>query len=197
MTTHEGPVLERLTRRLSECPNDFLLAPALEAGGGRVHTGAVVSDLLRDLGGGRLSAKQAAEFGPPASQAKRDVLRLVLVAAWLLHDEWFRAKKRFSEPAREFLSEGLDDLARLVPAREFVTVPERREELARLVLAALDLRPKGETLEQAEDRLSSVDTVETKRMVEASKKQQARARAILEAMKKKAAQEAAAKTSRE
>jgi hypothetical protein len=41
----EGPLLETLTRRLSECPADFLAEPRIGARG-RVHVGAVISDLL-------------------------------------------------------------------------------------------------------------------------------------------------------
>ena len=46
----EGPRVERLTRRLAECPPDFLAEPRV-GGKGEVHTDAVVHDLILDLGG--------------------------------------------------------------------------------------------------------------------------------------------------
>ena len=75
--------------------------------------------------------------------------------------------------------------------------PERREELALLALRALGLRPAGETLAQAQDRLVTVSSAERARTVAAARRAEERARAIREAMRKKAAEEAAAKVSRE
>ncbi|HNF58686.1 MAG TPA: hypothetical protein PLN89_03850, partial [Elusimicrobiota bacterium] len=70
-------------------------------------------------------------------------------------------------------------------------------ELARRLLKALDLRPEGETPAQAEDRLGALDSVELRRVMEASRQAQERAKSVLEAMRKKAAQEAAAQYGRE
>lgn len=46
-----------------------------------------------------------------------------------------------------------DELAAATAAHNFVDDPERREELARAVLAHLNYRPDGETVAQATDRL--------------------------------------------
>ena len=45
----EGPILEALTRRLAETPEEFLTEPRV-GNVGQVHTAAVVGDLLRLLG---------------------------------------------------------------------------------------------------------------------------------------------------
>ena len=50
----EGPPLETLTRRLAECPPEFLALPRVGETGA-IHVDAVVSDLLRELGGAGLS----------------------------------------------------------------------------------------------------------------------------------------------
>jgi hypothetical protein len=181
----EGPVLESLTRRLAECPPEFLAAPRGADGSGVIHVGAVVSDLLRALGGAPLQKGPAAGFG--AGNANR--LRLVLVACWLLYDEWFRAQRRHAG-ALEFLATGLNDCAGLVDAPNFVGDPDRREELARLCLRALGLRPAGETLAQARDRLNTLDSVERARVIREAQAAEERARQIREAMAQKAAQEA-------
>ena len=61
----EGPALEGLLRRLAECPAEFLAEPRIGRSG-QIEVAAVVSDLLRDLGGDPLSAKDAAVFAPQA-----------------------------------------------------------------------------------------------------------------------------------
>ena len=54
----EGPQLEALTRRLSECPSDFLAEPRTAKGGGQVEVAAVVFDLLGELGDKILTKKE-------------------------------------------------------------------------------------------------------------------------------------------
>jgi hypothetical protein len=53
-----GPELEWLTRRLAECPAEFLRPPG--RGPGKVDVEAVVADLLRDLGMREVSAEDTA-----------------------------------------------------------------------------------------------------------------------------------------
>lgn len=190
----EGPLLETLTRRLAECPADFLAAPNRPGG---VWVAAVVSDVLQDLGGAALTPAQAAHFTPPASAKADNWLRWVLLAAWLLHADWFLARRQFAPLAQTFLAEGLTELARVVRAPLGLSDPDRREELARLGLRALDLCPAGETPAQAQDRLSTLDSIERQQVVRAARAAEARAQAIREAMAKKAAQEAADKWTRE
>jgi hypothetical protein len=193
--TNEGPVLEKLTRHLTLCPADFLAEPMMGTRG-VVHTGAVVSDLLTDLGGEPLTAGEAASFGRDDG-ARRNLLRLTLVASWLLHEEWFIRAGRFARPAAGWLSGGLDGLAALVSAELFVTDQERREELARLCLRALELRPDGETEAQAADRLNTMSSVERDRVLKATRAAELHAKQVREAMARKAAEEAAAKVTRE
>jgi hypothetical protein len=192
----EGPELEALTRRLAECPAEFLAEPRT-AGAGFVHVEAVVSDLLRDLGGDPLDEAGAALFRADRPDRGRNRLRLVLVAAWLLHDPWFVDRGRLAGAARPFLVAGLDALAALVDAAKCVSDPDRREELARRALAALGLRPAGETPAQAQDRLTTLDSVERNQVIATARSVQEQARKVWEALRKKAAEEAAAKVSRE
>ncbi|MBI5486824.1 MAG: hypothetical protein HY905_05800 [Deltaproteobacteria bacterium] len=191
----EGPVLEALTGRLAECPADFLAEPRL-GGRGVVHTDAVVSDLLVDLGGAGLDRDAARPFAGEGKE-RRNLLRLVQVASWLLGDPWFAGARRFAVPASQWLASGLDETAGLVAADRFVTDPERREELVRACLAALGLRPEGESEAQAQDRLTALSSVERDRVVRATQAQLEHARKVREAMRRKAAEEAAAREIRE
>ena len=192
----EGPPLETLTRRLAECPADFLAEPRVGSQG-KVHVAAVVSDLMRDLGRAPLTLEQAAVFQSKIQRQDRNRLQAVLIACWLLHDPWFLEQKRFAPQAYNFLSRGLNELAKLIQAQQFITDPDRREELARLCLKELGLRPAGETMAQAQDRLATLNTIERQRVIQAARAAEERARQIRAAMAAEAAREAEMKAMRE
>ncbi len=179
----EGPQLETLTRRLSECPPEFL-------GDDRVIIAAVVSDLLRDLGGEVLTREQASAFGNANITGQEKRLRIVMIACWLLHDDWFLQNKKHNG-LLTLLKSGLTDLSELVQPEKFVTNADRREEFARVCLKGLGLRPHAETFTQAQDRLATLNSVERVRVIQEAKAAEERARAIREEMARKAAEEAA------
>jgi hypothetical protein len=193
--TREGPALDRLTHRLSECPADFLAAPR-RAGTDGVHVDAIVHDLVIDLGGPAPDPEVLAIYATAPADSGRH-LSLVLVASWLLSDPWFREAGGLDPAVLAWLRHALPPLAALVSPELFVRDPDRREEFVRLCLTALGLRPAGETEAQAEDRLRTLDSVERVRLIRDTRKQQEQARKLAEAMKKKAAEEAAAKVTRE
>jgi hypothetical protein len=191
----EGPVLETLTRRLAETPEDFLAEPSI-GNSGRVHVAAVVGDLVR-ASGGPLEAESLATFEGTDPRRDRNRLAVTLLLAWLLADEWFRQTKPPVGALLELLAQGSAQLGAQVPSRKFVTDPDRREELARFSLARLGYRPAGETIPQAQDRLTSLSSAERARVLQASRAAEERARAIREALVRKAAEESADKFTRE
>lgn len=191
----EGPLLESLTHHLSECPAEFLMEPRI-GDAGAVHVDAVVNDLLGDLGTPTAGPSDTLVYRS-RDRKDRNFLRLVLVAAWLLHHPWFREVRSFAHPAYRWMREGTRPLADLVAAELFVTEPDRREELARSCLEAMGLRPLGETPSQAADRLRSLDSVERSRVIRETRAGEERARALREAMRARKAREAAAKAIRE
>jgi hypothetical protein len=194
----EGPLLETLTRRLAECPGEFLEEP-FRSGEGVIHVDAVVFDLLHDLTGGQWREEEAE---PLQIKYRPDVnanyLKLVQIAVWLLHDHWFMAHPELASAICPLLtSDAFKQLARTVSAAEFVNDPDRREELARLCLNLLDLRPAGESKAEAKDRLTSLDSVERTRVMREARKAEKRAAKIRREMARKAREEAAAKVTRE
>jgi hypothetical protein len=193
--TNEGPVLETLTRRLAETPEDFLGEPVIGSAG-RVHTAAVVGDLLRSLGGAPGGAELARYRGVDAD-ADRNRLGVTLVLCWLLADEWFASATPSSATLLELLGDEAAELAAQAAAGKFVTDPDRREELARLALARLGYRPAGETQAQAQDRLTTLNSAERARVLRATRAAEERNRAIREALMRKAAEESADKWTRE
>lgn len=174
----------QLTRRLADTPPDFLADPAT------VAVSAVVSDVLLMAGGAALDAAGAARFETPDPRWRR----LVLVTCWLLADPALRE----SDPAtveRWLTDPALARLAQLVDPPRFTQDPDRREELARLTLRALSLRPAAESPAQSADRLSTVDSVRRQEVLVAAKEAEERAAAVRRAMEEQRAKEAAARYS--
>jgi hypothetical protein len=188
----EGPPLETLTRRLADCPTEFLAEPRV-GNIGTVNVAAVVADLLHDLGS-EPSAVDLMPFDGKYATQSRNRLRLTLITAWLLHDRWFTERIDIAEQVLEFLSNGLNELAEHTQAQKIVTDPDRREELARLCLKGLGLRPAGESDAQAQDRLATLNTAERQRVIKATRAAEERAQEIRRKMAEEAARRAESKS---
>jgi hypothetical protein len=191
----EGPILESLTRRLTETPEEFLAEPRIGKNG-TVEVPAVVGDLLRLLNGSAHPDELARFIGKNVRE-DRNRLGISLLLCWLLSDDWFRESKLANLAMLELLEKEPRELSQQSTARKFVTDPDRREELARLALARLGYRPAGETLAQAQDRLTTLNSAEHARVMKASRAAEERARQIRAALVKKAAEESADKFTRE
>ncbi len=191
---HEGPALERLLRRIAETPSDFLAEPRTTSGRGVVHVPAVVSDLFAFHGH---PAPDLAYLTPSDLPASRRQAGVALLLSWLLADPGLISLRPAAVALHALLTSGAEELAAQLAPANYRDDPERREELARFALARLDLRPAGETLAQAQDRLSALGGVERARVIAAARQAEERARAIREALARKAAEEAADKYTRE
>ena len=191
----EGPILEALTRRLAETPAEFLAEPRI-GNVGQVHTDAVVGDLLRLLGHD-MPVRDLAPFSASDRRGDRNRLGITLVLAWLLADDWFVRNRSDVAALLTLLGTAAGELAEQTAATKLVTDPDRREELARIALARLGLRPAGETIAQAQDRLTTLSSAERQRVMRAARVAEERARAIREALVRKAAHESADKYTRD
>lgn len=189
-----GPPLERLTRRLIDTPREFL-DPPRTGQGGQVAVAALVADLVA-MHGGRASLRELARFRPEVG-APPGFLTLVAVGTWWLADEALLAVPIPQSALVTLLIDAVGDLAREASAPRYVDEPDRREEFARVLLDRLGRVPEGETVAQAQDRLASVSSLERRRLLEASRAADERARAIREALARKAAEESADKWTRE
>ena len=190
-----GPPLERLTRRLAEAPAEFMAEPRI-AETGTLAVAALVNDLLRSFGEGPDGASLR-RFISADRRTDRNRLMLAALAVWLLGDPWFVPAAPNREDLLDFLGETVAALAATAPSAAFTRDPDRREEFVRTALMALGYAPQGETPAQAADRLSAVSAAERQRLLGASRQAEERARAVREALARKAAQEAADKWTRE
>ena len=192
---NDGPLLEHLTARMADTPPEFLMEPRVQAEGA-IPVEAVVSDLLIDLGGRMLPA-DAIPHLQGSDEKDRLRLRFVLLGAWLLRDPAFTSARRHAPAAFAALRAVSQDLAGRFDPALIVTDPDRREEFVRLLLRGLDLRPAGEDDARALDRLQAISSAERERVVKETREKLEKARKIAEELKKKEAEEAAARTYRE
>src|SRR4051794_5535728 len=137
---NEGPVLETLTRRLSETPPEFLAEPRIGKNGA-VNVAAVVNDTLMALGQNGLTGNDAGVFQSKDAKQDRNRLQVALIGAWLLYDEWFRLHPEHNAHAFDFFKDEVAALSAVTNAQKFISDPDRREELARVALSGLGLRP--------------------------------------------------------
>ncbi len=191
----EGCELSLLMRRIAETPPDFLEEPLIGRQG-VVAVSAVVGDLCVWLGFPARPDQLQPLVGRSA-RADRNRLRVTLVGCWLLAEPWFAQAGLEQAHVLSLLTSGASELAQHVAVEKLVRDVERREELARFALARLGYRPRGETVAQAEDRLTSLSAAERARVLSASRQAEERARQVREALARKAAEEAADKYTRE
>ena len=190
---NQGPALDMLLRRLTECPAEFWDSSLNFNEPLAVHslkTVAIACDLCRAV---------ALEFEPEAlaRQLKPNTLNhsvLLRVVAWFLYDQWFVSKTELLDlMIKLIVGDKLAKLSSMILASQFVMDPDRREELARIVLAEFELRPLGETVPQATDRLTTLDSVERNRILKETLAAEQRARDVREAMERAKAQESASR----
>ena len=191
----EGPALESLTRRIAETPGEFLLAPRIGSAGD-VHVPAIVYDTMKSYGV-LVPAPELAAFAGRDPKTDRGRLSITMLICWILADEGLHGAPVDVTQLLTVLREDATELAVYTTAAKIVQDPDRREELARLTLGHLGLRPAGETLAQAQDRLVTLSSAERARVLKASRQAEERAREIRAALARKAAEESADKWTRE
>lgn len=190
----EGPPLQILMRRIAEAGSDVLIEPRIGAQG-VAPVDAVVSDLFELLG---LELPAALDdFAVNKSVQERRRLQITLLLTWLCADETLQAHAKNAALLLQILQQVPAELAKYTTVEQLVSDSDRREELARLTLARMQLLPLGESAAQAQDRLNVLSSAERERLVAASRAAEARARLLREAMARRAAEEAADKMGRE
>jgi hypothetical protein len=191
------PPLAELLRWLTDTPDAFRAEPA-GRDRGEVSVPAVVADLFDTYFGEPPGDDLLAAFRPAnTGKAERNRLRWVLAACHLLWHPALRDRPVDPAALSRLLVQDLATLASVAPADALQTDEERREELIRRTLSALGLLLPGESEKDAADRLAQVDSVERRRLLREAAEKEKRAREVREMMARRAAEEAAAKVSRE
>jgi hypothetical protein len=200
MTAPTAPTLAELQRWMMEMPVAFAAEPE-GFPGGHVRVHAVMADLLETLfGAGHDNDDGLGALFHPAnhrSAIERNRLRLTLATAHLLWNPQLRRPGTSPRHLRPLFSQEIPALAAVAQADDLPREEHLREELIRRTLRALGLGLAGESAAESEDRLRQVDSVERHRLLRAAAERERRSREVREALARKAAEEAAAKVSRE
>lgn len=187
----ELPELAEFLRWLVEMPAAFTETPE-GFPHGKTSVVAVVADLLDTLEGQTPSAEVLAGFRPrDASRGERNRLLWVLAFCRVLWHPALRTGPYPEGVVRNLLHREPELLAALVPADRLRSDEERREELVRRTLRALNRRLPGESATEAEDRFAQVDSIERQRLIREAADKERRAREVREQMAREAAQAAA------
>lgn len=194
----DGPSLEAMMDRVASVHTDILKKQSkLPGEPDCIYIAAIINDLLVDSGDSPLQPEEAVKadrFG-----TVKNLQQLAGILCHIFHDPWFMQNK--VEPG---LIRGLIFSKKLAAlgdtadnAEQFVTDPDRREELCRIALDAAGFFPAGENEKKSIERLVSLDSIERKNILDKTRDAQKRAREIRDAMLRKEAEEAASKMSRE
>lgn len=205
--SHPGPPLEQLLRRIIDTPQDFLAAPASGNNGG-IHVGAVAGDLAAMFADGQPPRDGVVALLARINSARdQNYSALALLVCWLYADPWLLQQRIAPPVVLQAVHQVATQLALHASVASCHSDPERREELVRTALSHLGYRPAAESAEQALDRLSNVSGAERRRVVNAARTAEQRARAAREALRRaeeiraalarKAAEESADKWSRD
>lgn len=193
------PPLAEFLRWLAEMPEAFRNEP-YGLPQGRTRTSAVVHDLFETIAASRPGAEFLRQFAAAKpSELERNRLRWVLAACHLLWHPALRDGALKGVPMTTLEKLFLQDLAMLASvanADGILQDEERREELIRRAFETLGLRLPGESVAEARDRLTQVDSVERKRLMAEIAKRQEKLRKE-EELRRKAQEEAASKGPRE
>ena len=194
----EGPSLESLMDRLAAIPAVFTGEfDKIGSGKSGAVLPAIVYDLLLDTGDKPLSADEIKALENTAGE--KNYYRLVAILCHIYHDQFFLENKPGAGLVRKLIfSKKLKSLGAVTDSDSvFISDPDRREELCRLALLAVNMFPAGEDENRSRERLTTLDSIERKKILDKTRQAQQRAREIREAMLRKEAEEAASKMSRE
>ncbi|MHA1733579.1 MAG: hypothetical protein ACTSU5_16650 [Promethearchaeota archaeon] len=193
----DGIDLRVMLDALASLPDEYLDGAGVYSEKGNIL--ALLHDLAMDLVDRSGEAGfDPVEVGSWVEGLEEDQRRVLLLIIGLLADadtqtslKGAKSFGRYKNVVPRHLFNLAKKLGKVVPPDKFFQDEERREELARKVLAVLGLPIEGETKEDSESRLLQVDSLEIDRIQREVKEK------IRKAMEEAAKRAAAAKVSRE
>ncbi|MBN1617171.1 MAG: hypothetical protein JW875_07640 [Spirochaetales bacterium] len=189
-----GPPLAHLLRRLEDTPVEFYTLPVNGAPDSMaVH--ALIADLCLTLGT-PFKIKDINRLCVGRGVISDNTYRLMAVGTWFLSDTSLTFLLTPSAVCT-VIEKSLAQLSYERNVEYYLFEEDGREEFVRAVLRDLGARPEGETIAQAEDRLSAVSSQARRVVMGEAAEGLARDRQLRAALAKKAAEEAADKYMRE
>ena len=198
----EGPELYYLIQKLQNTPLSLIQENIIDSEkktNKQQHVLSISKSVFFNMGQDTKdwNSFELLNFNKKDVQIEIKYLQISLLILNILNDDFFYNRSENILNAKKLFGENLINLVKLIEPTEFIFDDERREELIRYILLNLNYYPKGENENKAKDRFTSIDSIERKRMIDASIAAQKRAKELREAMERQEAEEAASKWNRE
>jgi hypothetical protein len=196
---NQGPSLIELLDRLVNCPAEFSLTPLVqnptdELPKGVLYLPALFFDLYFHFTGTFPNTTQTDFLKISSKKDNINILNIYSISIYTLFHPFFKDKKELGEKLILLFKKELIGYKGLILANKFLQDPERREELIRFLLFHLGFAPNGETEKYAIGRLSTLDSIERVKLIDAARQAQIKREAeIKEAIRKREAEEAASR----
>lgn len=184
----EGPDINTLHHRLTEYPKEWMTPQPPS------YFYALMHDAVFALSES-VQVSSLARFNRPFAQC--EWYQASLLVAYFLMDSGFKSFQYESDFLIDAIENTAKELSQAGSNTLYIQDVDRREEFIRVVLSAIKLRPAGETVNQAEDRLQAVSSLERVKVLKAAKVAEQRAHDLRIALAKQKAKEAADKMTRE
>jgi hypothetical protein len=197
-----GPPIVHLTNKILSIPNEFISEPILKNSSGKIlgqlPTIAFYFDFIY-YSTGKFPTNNPI-FNLYDNKENKNQLIVITIIIYLLTESWIKKIDINENQFFEFLTKNLKKYTDIISYKEFLTIPDKSEELCRLIYKNLNILPDDETNEYFEDRTNSLDTIYRQEVLKKSKEAQLRIlkeKELREAMRRKEAEEAASKMPRE
>jgi hypothetical protein len=182
--------MSTLLFHLKSCPGDFLKTSSINKGG-IVNTNALLQDVYRKIFGDVTVEDKFLPYMKPDDRLDTNHIMAIQIGCWLFsHSSFLRDNSKLLGIQR-FLFGELSEVAPYVKYTEWVSDEDRTEEFIRLALKSCELLLKGETVEEAADRLDALSTLKRRNVLQESNAAMQRIKELRQKMADAKAREAA------
>lgn len=179
-----------LVTYLRKCPDIFLKSSFFITEKG-INSSALICDTYRVVSNDFLNN----DFKLPNDVVLKGIddnhWKAIHISIWLLNNNCFINNPNIVEKLSVFWFEELKNTAKYVNFKKWINDEERSEEMVRLLLKCCEVLPNNESLEEAADKLSSLNSVDRHKVLENSYNAHERVMKIKKEMAEKKAREAA------
>lgn len=179
-----------LVAHLRKCP-DIFLRPSSSIENDGLNSVALISDTYRLVCNDFLKK----EFKIPShfnlAYIDDNHWRTIHISIWLLSHPDFLNNALLEDKLYDFWFEELSEVSLYVKFNEWIIDEERAEEMVRLLLYCYEIIPKGESQDEAADKLSSLSSADRHKVLQQSYQAHERIMKIKKEMAEKKAREAA------
>lgn len=174
---------------LKNCPDDFLRSSVIH--GGAINTHALLKDTYRKIFGDVAVSDDNIPFMQPDDRLNNNHLLSIHIGCWFFSQSSFVNDKSILWGIEAFLFGDLSEVERYVDYLDWIRDEDRAEEFIRLALKSCSLLPKGETEEEAADRLDALSTLKRRVVLQESNAAMQRIKELRQKMAEAKAREAA------